>query len=146
MANLETPFRIEPCLLEEYPVALADLISDLVSRSATLGNRLHPKTAASLADLVRVMNCYYSNLIEGHNTRPLDIERALANDLDEDGDRRDLQSEALAHIRVQREVDDECRRGSYGEPANRERIQWLHRCFYEGASARVLRIDHARGS
>ena len=24
------------------------------------------------------MNCYYSNLIEGHNTRPRDIERALA--------------------------------------------------------------------
>ena len=23
-------------------------------------------------------NCYYSNLIEGHNTRPRDIERALA--------------------------------------------------------------------
>src|SRR4249919_1582105 len=100
MANLETPFRIEPCLLEEYPVALADLISDLVSRSATLGNRLHPKTAASLADLVRVMNCYYSNLIEGHNTRPADIETALRDDFDANDARRDLQLEARAHIRV----------------------------------------------
>jgi Fic family protein len=143
---LETPQRIEPCLLDSYPPTLADVIADLASEARRLGTRLHPVTAASLADLVRVMNCYYSNLIEGHNTRPLDIERALANDLDDDGDRRDLQREALAHIRVQREVDAECRRGSYGEPASLERIQWLHRSFYEGASARVLRIDQARGS
>ena len=26
------------------------------------------------------MNCYYSNLIEGHDTHPVDIERALKND------------------------------------------------------------------
>jgi len=26
------------------------------------------------------MNCYYSNLIEGHDTHPVDIERALNND------------------------------------------------------------------
>jgi hypothetical protein len=46
------------------------------------------------------MNCYYSNLIEGHNPRPRDIERALANDLDRNTQRRDLQIEARAHIRV----------------------------------------------
>jgi hypothetical protein len=43
---------------------------------------LHPRTTANLADLVRVMNCDHSNLIEGHNTKPHDIERALADDLD----------------------------------------------------------------
>jgi len=26
------------------------------------------------------MNCYYSKLIEGHDTHPVDIERALKND------------------------------------------------------------------
>ena len=30
------------------------------------------------------MNCYYSNLIEGHNTLPIDIERALAGDFAQD--------------------------------------------------------------
>lgn len=33
-----------------------------------------------LADLVREMNCYYSNLIEGHKTAPREIERALKRD------------------------------------------------------------------
>ena len=79
-------------------------------------------SASSLAELVRVMNCYYSNLIEGHNTRPRDIERALANELDADEQRRDLQIEARAHIRVQREVDVLCLADRFGEPASLERI------------------------
>jgi Fic family protein len=81
-------------LLDSYPAHLADLISEIAALAARLGARLHPRAAASLADLVRVMNCYYSNLIEGHNTRPRDIERALDNLLDGDLARRDLQLEA----------------------------------------------------
>lgn len=53
----ETPYRIEPCLLDELPSALADVISDVVRAAEALGHRLHPRTAASLAELVRVMNC-----------------------------------------------------------------------------------------
>ena len=30
------------------------------------------------------MNCYYTNLIEGHDTHPIDIERALKNDYSDD--------------------------------------------------------------
>jgi Fic family protein len=100
---------------------------------------LHPKTAASLAELVRMMNCYYSNLIEGHNTRTADIERALQGDLDENGARRNLQIEARAHIHVQREIDAKFSAGKLGEPASREFILWLHRTFYAGAPDSMLR-------
>jgi Fic family protein len=143
--SLEPTYRIEPCLLDEVPAALSDLIAELAQASAALGGRLHPLTAASLAELVRVMNCYYSNLIEGHNTRPRDIERALVNDLETDSTRRDLQLEARAHIRVQREVDELCSRGTYGEPASRARILWLHRAFYAEAPPAFLRISHVNG-
>src|SRR2546429_126306 len=51
------------------------------------------------------MNAYYSNLIEGHNTRPREIERALTGQLDADRARRNLQLEAAAHVRVQEHVD-----------------------------------------
>ena len=60
----------------------------------------------SLANLVRAMNCYYSNLIEGHDTHPVDIERALKNDYSKDPRKRDLQLEAKAHITVQKWIDD----------------------------------------
>ena len=51
------------------------------------------------------MNCYYSNLIEGHYTHPVDIERALKDEYSADPEKRDLQLEAKAHIKVQEWID-----------------------------------------
>lgn len=102
MKEIESVQRIEPARLEDPGEAISDLVAELSAVTATLGNRLHPRTAANLADLIRIMNAYYSNLIEGHNTRPKDIERALAGKLDQDTGRRNLQLEAAAHVRVSR--------------------------------------------
>ena len=60
----------------------------------------------ALSDLVRAMNCYYSNLIEGHDTHPVDIERALNEEFSNDPEQRDLQLEAKAHIEVQAWIDE----------------------------------------
>jgi Fic family protein len=81
---IESVQRIEPARLEEMPEAISDIVAELAAAAAKLGNALHPRTAANLAGLVRIMNSYYSNLIEGHNTRPKDIERALAGEFDAD--------------------------------------------------------------
>lgn len=139
----ETPFRIEPARLEETPETVADAVTELSSASAVLGARLHPQTAANLADLVRLMNCYYSNLIEGHNTRPRDIERALAGDLDDDRERRNLQLEAAAHVRLQREIDRLAADGRLPEPASSEFIRWLHQEFYRDAPDEMLVVRSA---
>src|SRR5258707_14915282 len=136
----EVAARIDPAGLEEPTTDIADVIAELAASSATLGKALHPRTAASLADLVRVMNTYYSNLIEGHNTRPRDIERALAGELDRDEGRRNLQLEAAAHVRVQREVDRMGNEGTLPPPGSREFILWLHREFYRDAPKAMLLI------
>ena len=70
MDTLETPARIEPARIEEPKIELVDIVAELTAVTSVLGNALHPRTAANLAGLVRVMNTYYSNLIEGNNTRP----------------------------------------------------------------------------
>ncbi|MBX3490306.1 Fic family protein [Parvibaculum sp.] len=137
---LESVLRIEPAHLEEIPAAIADEIANLSSASAALGGALHPRTAANLADLVRIMNTYYSNLIEGHDTRPRDIERALAGKFDKDQGRRNLQVEAAAHVRVQRKVDQMILAGTTPEPASMEFVRWLHREFYKDAPDEMLRI------
>ena len=142
--SAESPARIEPARLEEPTTDIADVIAELAASSATLGKALHPRTAANLADLVRVMNTYYSNLIEGHNIRPRDIERALAGELDKDEGRRNLQLEAAAHVRVQREVDRMGNEGTLPPPASREFILWLHREFYRDAPEVVLLIKTER--
>jgi len=137
---IESVQRIEPTRLEAMPEAISDVVAELAAASAHLGRALHPRTAANLASLVRIMNSYYSNLIEGHNTRPRDIERALAGKFDDNKDRRNLQVEAAAHVRVQAEVDLMNLEGRLPEPASTDFLLWLHREFYRDAPEEMLII------
>jgi Fic family protein len=140
---IESVNRIEPVRLEEAPEAIADVVASLSAAGAVLGAALHPTTAANLAALVRIMNTYYSNLIEGHDTRPRDIERALAGNLDQDEGQRNLQLEAAAHVRVQAEIDRMAGEDTLPEPAAPDFICWLHREFYRDAPDEMLRIRSA---
>jgi Fic family protein len=139
----ESVQRIEPARLEDVSETISDALAELSAASATLGNSLHPRTSASLADLVRIMNTYYSNLIEGHDTRPRDIERALAGSFDQDEKRRNLQIEAAAHVRVQAEIDRMAAEERLPEPASVDFIRWLHAEFYRDAEEPMLRIKGA---
>jgi Fic family protein len=140
-SNIESVQRIEPARLEEIPEAITDVLAELSAAAAKLSHALHPRTACNLAGVVRIMNTYYSNLIEGHNTRPRDIARALAGELDKDNDRRNLQLEAAAHVRVQAEVDRLAAEGRLPEPASIDFIRQLHRDFYQNAPEAMLRIE-----
>jgi hypothetical protein len=100
---------MEPLVLGEgsrHRGELTDLALDLAQRSAGFRRSPPASLLASLATLVRAMNCYYSNLIEGHDTHPVDIERALRGDYSRDAKKRDLQLEARAHIGVQKWIDE----------------------------------------
>jgi Fic family protein len=104
----EHPGLMEPLLISQdsrHRPALTDIALELVQKSAGFRRSLPESLLASLADLVRSMNCYYSNLIEGHDTHPIDIERALKDDYSKDAKKRDLQLEAKAHISVQQWID-----------------------------------------
>src|SRR6266446_1935450 len=142
-SDIESVHRIEPARLEEVPEAISNVVAELSAASAKLGHALHPRTAANLARLVRIMNSYYSNLIEGHNTRPKDIERALAGQFDQDEGRHNLQIEAAAHVRVQAEVDRMYVEDRLPEPASADFIRWLHREFYRDAPEEMLRVSGA---
>lgn len=99
---------MEPLLIGEtsrHKGSLIDLTVELASKAAGFRRSLPEGVRTALADLVRAMNCYYSNLIEGHDTHPIDIERALRSDYSNDARKRDLQLEARAHITVQQWID-----------------------------------------
>lgn len=85
------------------------------------------------------MNCYYSNLIEGHHTHPVDIERALKDDYSSDPEQRDLQLEAKAHITVQTWIDEG---GIDGHATTPEAILELHRRFCELIPHDLLKVEH----
>jgi hypothetical protein len=104
----ETISLMEPLLVGKtspHRPGLTDLALELAQKSAGFRHSLPSSLLSSLADLVRSMNCYYSNLIEGHDTHPVDIERALKGDYSQDTHKRDLQLEAKAHIAVQEWID-----------------------------------------
>lgn len=96
-----------------------------------LGRHLHPLTLAAIAELVRAVNCYYSNLIEGHDTHPASIDRALRKDYSKEPKKRDLQLEALAHIEVQRLIDARFEADPGLAITTPEFLSWIHREFYE---------------
>lgn len=119
----------EPLMVSEgapHRTGLSDLALELAEKSAAFRSSLPESIAAALANLVRSMNCYYSNLIEGHNTHPIDIERALAGDYSADPKKRDLQLEAKAHITVQKWIDDG---GLEAPPTAPASIIEIHRRF-----------------
>src|SRR6266404_9421559 len=118
---------IEPTLPSEHLAPVEDLAFELVSSASSLAGQLNPTVRDGIGDLVRAMNCYYSNLIEGHNTLPRDIERALAKKYSTEPKKRNLQLEAVAHIAVQRKIDSGT--DDPAAPVSRTYIQWLHHEF-----------------
>lgn len=143
---IETPARIEPCLFEGgVPRLLADLAVEIQKESADVGQGLNKDSLAELADLVRMMNSYYSNLIEGHNTRPLDIERALAG-ADVDLEKRPLALEAKAHVEVQRGIDVAYMTGKLPVPVSTKFISATHKSFYDEMPAEFRVTKRADGT
>lgn len=136
----ENVSAMEPLLIgsdSRHRPALIDMALELAARSAGFRRSLPDSLTRSLAALVRSMNCYYSNLIEGHNTHPIDIERALKGDYSLDANKRDLQLEARAHIAVQQWIDT----GGMTSPVTtRHGITEIHRRFCEHLPAEMLWI------
>lgn len=137
----ENVSAMEPLIIggnSKYRPELTDLAVELAQQSAGFRRSLPDSLLSSLADLVRAMNCYYSNLIEGHDTHPIDIERALKGDYSKDAKRRDLQLEAKAHIAVQHWIDTG---GLKGLATTADSIIEIHRRFCEQLPKDLLWIE-----
>jgi Fic family protein len=90
---LPAPARQEPLLAKAHDLALA---------ASGLANQ---PLAAELRGLLRAMNSYYSNRIEGQHTRPLELEQALHNDFSRDAKLATRQRLAIAHIDAEVELE-----------------------------------------
>jgi Fic family protein len=110
---------MEPMRISEtsrHRPELADMAVELAAHSTGFRRSLPEGVLTALSDLVRAMNCYYSNLIEGHDTHPIDIERAMKNDYSANAEQRNLQLEAKAHVAVQQWIDEGGLRGRAVSP------------------------------
>jgi Fic family protein len=130
---------MEPLMPEQGNRRLEDLAVELVAKASALTSQLKPIVNNAVGDLVRSMNCYYSNLIEGHNTHPRDIDRALAGNYSQDSKKRCLQLEAKAHIEVQRAIDLD---SSSVNIASTDYITWIHREFCRKLPEELLWVEN----
>jgi Fic family protein len=140
----ESVALIEPLVLSgssRHRPALNDLAIELATASAGFRRSLPGGVVRALADMVRAMNCYYSNLIEGHDTHPIDIERALKKDYSADQEQRNLQLEAEAHVSVQKWIDEG---GLEGRATTADAIREIHRRFCELLPDDLLIVIHPK--
>lgn len=126
---LDSISRMTP-LLPERADELQDLALDVIQRSASLGTRQHPVTLRTLRELLRIINSYYSNLIEGHSTHPYDIVRAMQQQYDAEPAKRNLQLESVAHIAVQQQMEQWLREETARNIADQKFLSALHREFF----------------
>jgi Fic family protein len=141
------PAKIQPAILPSWmePMlpsdgkALEDMAFDLISNANALAGQIHPIVTESVGNLVRSMNCYYSNLIEGHDTHPRDIDRALHKDYSTEPRKRALQLEAVAHIEVQKAIDEGDDPKDF--PASSAYAIWLYREFCRRLPDELLWVE-----
>ncbi len=123
---------------------LEDLALEVFKASATLAGRVHPLTAARVMRLLRNVNSYHSNLIEGIRTTLLDIESGLA-ELSGDERTRRLQQLHRQNVAAQDVVEKECERTVAGitSPAFLCR---LHELLFAGVAQEFLLQRNLHGT
>ena len=139
----DSPHQLEPYVLSDLG-DLEPLTLDLIKADEFLRGKLHPLTQLAVAELVRDMNCYYSNLIEGHRTLPIDIEKAKHHDFSADKTNSDLQKLAAAHLDAETLLQSWVQEGRV--PYTADFIRDAHLTFCNGLPSDMLAFQHAKGS
>jgi len=105
VAVYDHPAQFEPLLPASGMEALLARARPVVEASLRLQACVHPYTLAQVQRLVRSMNSYYSNRIEGQSTHPLHIEHALHGQFSGQPDIARRQRLAVAHIAAEQALD-----------------------------------------
>jgi len=124
---------------------LSELVIEVIRKSSALSSTLHPVTRQGVVELVRSMNSYYSNQIEGHHTHPADIEKALAKDYSHEPAKRAMQMESVSHIEVQRLIEHRLKEEPRINICSTEFLCWIHKEFYDRLPEEFLFVDSKDG-
>ena len=93
------PAQMEPLLPSDLKLgALLEQANDLIRASDQLAGKCQAGALDGLRGLLRAMNSYYTNRIEGQHTLPVEIEQALRNEYAPDADKARRQRLALSHM------------------------------------------------
>jgi Fic family protein len=152
VAQYDSPHQFETLMPSNAVlVPLLEKASDLTRQATALSAASGRAAQSELRKLLRSMNSYYTNRIEGEHTRPSDIERALQHDFAANADVARKQRLAVAHIRTEALCEGELDRRFAVEGADApkwlysaEALTWLHRELFRDLPADDLTLSDGK--
>lgn len=151
------PAHMEPLLPAEHKLhEVLEQASDLIRKADRLAGWSPAGALPGLRQMLRAMNSYYSNRIEGQHTLPLEIEQALRNDYAQDADKARRQRLALAHMATESQLDTLWPQWSRQQVWSAQTVLDIHQDLFarlpdadrlqgEGDQAQVLQPGQWRG-
>jgi len=124
---------------------LKDMATEVATASAGLEKSIASVTARTLGERLRLINSYYSNLIEGHKTTIPEIEAALGNRFVGKPERRYAQELCAAHVLTEREFMAKLKRDPHMDICSSEVLSRLHASFYSHLPVEHLNTHHIGG-
>lgn len=142
------PISIVPVLeISALPGQLLDDTMSLIQADAALNATIPQTIRPQLEGLLRVVNSYYSNKIEGNPTTPAEVLRAHKHELDEIESRNKGLVEMKRHLELQlflhTRYTDIMKDGGF---ATSEGIKTLHKMFYLKMPEDFLYVEKKDGS
>jgi Fic family protein len=135
------PSAMEP-MLPDTTGPLADLAIEVFTVSAETAGHVHPIVFRELEELLRLVNSYYSNLIEGNPTHPADVIRAASGHESMQPAKRAWERESIAHMEVQRLIEGRLAAEPELAVASPEFISWVHEQFYTRLPQEFRYVTH----
>lgn len=136
---------MEPVLpMEAEQLPLMEAAADLRTEVARLLPGIGVPSRDALSLLLRAMNSYYSNKIEGQHTYPADLERALQQQFSAVQDVCRRQKLAIAHMQVEAMLEPDARAMEWGGHFSGAWVQRIHRELYQrlDEESRVIVDEH----
>lgn len=125
--------QMEPLTPEAREMtALLELASELRQKSLKLVSTPLPGLNKRLRTLLRAMNSYYTNKIEGQHTLPADIEQALNNNYSIDRDTAHRQRIARAHLETEIWAEFKTEGWSWRDTFSTDMLSDIHYHLYQG--------------
>ena len=145
ITHYDHPAQFEPLMPSEaLSRPLYEKANDLMLAGKSLAGLAMANPRSEIRALLRSMNSYYTNLMEGEHTRPSEIEEALHADFTGNAKLARRQRLAVSHIQTEQECEESIdRMRQRGDDPTKwlystEALEWLHDRLFSGLSTDEL--------
>ena len=127
---------MEPLLPSDPKLGpLLEQANDLIRASDQLAGKCQAGALDGLRGLLRAMNSYYTNRIEGQHTLPVEIEQALRNEYAPDADKARRQRLALSHMASEHALEQRWAQWSTKDIWSTTMVQNIHQDLFARLAA-----------